>query len=80
MQGLFGGRGQRWRTIAGMVGVITAALFASAVGLTGALLSDHSLAVALIAGGIAFAVLIVGLRRAQGAAWRKASSTHLPVN
>src|SRR5438045_3421476 len=32
MQGLFGGRMQRWRTIAGMIAVITAALPASAAG------------------------------------------------
>jgi hypothetical protein len=80
MQGLFGGRGQRWRTIAGMVAVITAALWASAIGLVGALVSSHSLAVALIAGGIAFAVIIAGLSRVQGAAWRHASSTHLSVD
>lgn len=79
MQGLFGSRGQRWRTIAGMVAVITAALAASAVGLVGALVAGHSLAVALIAGGIAFAALLVALSRMQGAAWRTASTTHLSV-
>jgi hypothetical protein len=79
MQGLFGNRGQRWRTIAGMVAVITAALAGSAVGLAAALLSGHSLAVALIAGGAAFAVLVVALSRVQGAAWRNASATHLSV-
>jgi hypothetical protein len=79
MQGLFGGRGQRWRTIAGMVGVITAAISGSAVGLVGALVSHHSLAVALVAGGIAFAVIAVVLSRVQGAAWRDASATHLPL-
>jgi hypothetical protein len=79
MQGLFGSRGQRWRTIAGMVAVITAALSRAAVGLVGALLSGHSLAVALIAGGVAFAVIAAVLSRVQGAAWRQASAEHLPV-
>jgi hypothetical protein len=74
VQGLFGGRGQRWRTIAGMVAVITAALAASGVGLAAALLSHHSLAAALIAGAVAFAALLAALSRAQGAAWRRASA------
>jgi hypothetical protein len=75
-QGLFGGRGQRWRTIAGMIAVITAALTASAVGLVAALLSGHSVAAALIAGGLAFAVLVAVFSRVQGAAWSRASATH----
>jgi hypothetical protein len=80
MQGLFGGRGQRWRTIAGMISVITAALTGATVGLVGALVSHHSLVVALVAGGIAFAAVVVALSRMQGAAWRHASSAHLPVS
>lgn len=75
-QGLFGDRGQRWRTIAGMIAVITAALAASTVGLVAALLSGHSLAAALIAGGVAFAALVAVLSRVQGAAWARASATH----
>jgi hypothetical protein len=76
MQGLFGGRMQRWRTIAGMLAVITAALAASAVGLVAAIASDHSLAAALIAGGVTFLVVVALLSRVQGAAWRHAQETH----
>jgi VIT1/CCC1 family predicted Fe2+/Mn2+ transporter len=76
IQGLFGSRGQRWRTIAGMIAVITSALAASAVGIAAALLSHHSLAAALIAGGVAFAAIAAVLSRVQGAAWARASTTN----
>jgi hypothetical protein len=79
VQGLFGNRGQRWRTIAGMIAVITAALCGSAVGLVAALVSGHSLAAALIAGGVAFVAVAASLSRVQGAAWMQASATHIGV-
>jgi hypothetical protein len=80
VQGLFGSRMQRWRTIAGMIGVITAALCGSAAGLVAALATAHSLAAALSAGGVVFAAVVAGLSRAQGAAWAQASATHLGVD
>ena len=46
VMGILGGRWQAWRTIAGMIAVITAALAASAAGLLAAVASDHSLAAA----------------------------------
>jgi hypothetical protein len=79
MQGLFGDRGQRWRTIAGMIAVITAALAGSTVGLAAALIFGHSLLAALIAGGVTFVVGIARLSRVQGAAWAQASAGHLSV-
>jgi hypothetical protein len=80
VQGLFGSRGQRWRTIAGMIGVITAALAGATVGLAAALAAGHSLAAALIAGGVAFAVIVTAFSRVQGAAWAGASATHIDVD
>jgi hypothetical protein len=79
VQGLFGSRGQRWRTIAGMIGVITAALCGSAAGLVAALATGHSLLAALIAGGVVFAAVVAALSRVQGAAWAQASATHIGV-
>src|SRR5437870_4568601 len=52
VQGLWAGRWQGYRTVAGMVAVITAVLAGSAVGLLAAVVSDHSLAAALVAGGV----------------------------
>jgi hypothetical protein len=80
MQGLFGGRGQRWRTIAGMVAVITAALAASTAGLVAALASDHLLAAALPTGGVVFFAIVTALSRYQGAAWRRASAAQLNID
>jgi len=59
--------------------VITAALCGSAVGLVAALVSGHSLAAALIAGGVAFVAVAASLSRVQGAAWMQASATHIGV-
>jgi hypothetical protein len=44
VQGLWGGRWQKFRTVAGMVAVVTAVLAGSAIGLLAAVVSDHSLA------------------------------------
>jgi hypothetical protein len=53
VQGLWASRGQGYRTIAGMVAVITSVLAGSSVALLAAVISGHSLAAALVAGGIA---------------------------
>ena len=46
-----------------MVAVITAVLAGSAIGLLAAVASDHSLAAALVAGGLAAAVGLAALMR-----------------
>lgn len=46
------GRWQGYLTVGGMVGMVTAVLAGSAVGLLAAIVFDHSLAVALAAGGL----------------------------
>ncbi len=75
--GLGGGRWQAYRTAASMVAVITAVLAGSAVGLLAAIVSAHSLAAALAAGGTAAVIALAALMRRQGSAWKR--STSLPI-
>ena len=57
-----------------MVGVITAVLAGSAVGLLTTTVSAHSLAAALAAGGTAAAATLAALMRYQGSAWKRSAS------
>jgi hypothetical protein len=77
VQGLWGGRWQRYRTVAGMVSVITAVLAGSAAGLLAALVAHHALAAALAAGGFVAVGALLALMRSQGSAWKRAAS--LPI-
>lgn len=77
VQGLRAGSWQGFRTIAGMVAVITAVLTGSDVGLAAALVTDHSLAIALIAGLAVAAVALRLLMRYQGRAWLTAATLPL---
>jgi hypothetical protein len=72
--GLGGGRWQAYRTAASMVAVITAVLAGSAVGLLAAIVSAHSLAAALVAGGTAAVATLAALMRRQGSAWKRSVS------
>jgi hypothetical protein len=78
VQGLSGGRWQAFRTVAGMVAFITAVLAGSAVGLLAAIVSAHSLAAALAAGGTAAAATLAALMRYQTSVWMR-SASHLVV-
>ena len=80
VQGLWGGRWQRYRTVAGMVATITAVLAGSAVGLLSATISDHSLAAALVAGGLAAAAALVTSMHHQAAVWKRAALTPITAN
>jgi len=71
-QGLSGGHWQAYRTVAGMVGVITAVLAGSAIGLLAAIAFGHSLVAALASGGMVFIVAFGALMRYQHAAWARA--------
>jgi hypothetical protein len=75
--GLPRSRWQGWRSIAGMVAVITAALAGSAAGLLAAVASDHSLAAALPAAAAVGIVVLWTLMRRQYAVWTQASGTQL---
>jgi hypothetical protein len=74
VQGLWGGRWQGFRTVAGMVAVITAVLAGSAVGLLTAIVSAHSLPAALAAGGAAAVAALAALMRYQTSAWKRSAS------
>jgi hypothetical protein len=74
VQGLSGGRWQAYRTVAGMVAFITAVLAGSAVGLLAAIVSAHSLAAALAAGGTAAVATLAALMRYQESAWKRSAS------
>jgi hypothetical protein len=74
VQGLWGGAWQGYRTVAGMVAVITAVLAGSAVGLLTAIVSAHSLPAALAAGGAAAVAALAALMRYQTSAWKRSAS------
>jgi hypothetical protein len=75
VQGLWGGGWQGYRTVAGMVAVITAVLAGSAVGLLTAIVSAHSLVAALAAGGAAAVATLAALMRYQASVWKRSAST-----
>src|SRR3954452_20744498 len=72
--GLRTGRWQAFRTVAAMVAVITAVLAGSATGLLTAVASKHSLAAALVAGGLVALAALAGMMRIQQSAWEQATS------
>lgn len=70
-------RWQGWRSIAGMVAVITAALAGSAAGLLAAVASNHSLAAALPAGAAVGIAIVWTLMRRQNILWTEANTAQL---
>jgi hypothetical protein len=77
IQGLRGGRWQKFLTVAGMVGLVTAALTGSAAGLLVAVLADHTLIAALAAGIPVALAALFALMRLQASAWQRTSTTRL---
>ena len=75
--GLWAGRRQYFRTVAGMVAVITAVLAGSGTGLLAAITSDHSLTAALIAGGAAAVAALSAMVRHQQSGWERAAAVPL---
>jgi hypothetical protein len=80
VQGLPGGRWQDFRTVAGMVTLITAVLAGSAAALAAIQISDHSLAAALIAGAVVALAALAVLMRIQRAAWERAATDPLSAD
>jgi hypothetical protein len=78
--GLPRSRWQGWRSIAGMVAVITAALAGSAAGLLAAVASNHSLAAALPAGAAVAIANVWTLMHRQNAIWTQASGEQLNID
>jgi hypothetical protein len=79
-EGLMGGLWQGFRTVAGMLGMITAVLAGSTAALIAILVSDHSLAAALITGAVVALAALVGLMRFQWSAWEQAAATPLTAD
>jgi ABC-type uncharacterized transport system permease subunit len=57
-----------------MVAVITAVVAGSAIGLLAAVASEHSLAAALVAGGVVAIAALAAMMRLQESAWERATS------
>ena len=72
--GLGEGRWQALRSVAAMVAVITAVLAGSAIGLLAVVVPEHSLAAALVAGGVAALAAVSAMMRRQQSAWEQATS------
>jgi hypothetical protein len=75
VQGLRGGRWQKYVTVAGMVGVVTAVLAGAAAALLAAVIFDHKLVAALIAGAPVGVAVLLGLMRYEGSAWAHAATS-----
>ena len=72
MQRVPGDRWQGYRTVAGMVAVITAVLAGSTAALAAILIFDHSLAAAVIAGMAVAVPALIAMIRHQDSAWQRA--------
>jgi hypothetical protein len=79
VQGVFAGRSQGFRTVAGMVAMITSVLAGSTVGLATAVASGHVLGLALTVALIVAAAALAALMRYQARAWARAAAVR-PTN
>ena len=77
MERVPGDRWQGYRTVAGMVAVITAVLAGSSAALAAVLIFDHSLAAAVIAGALASLPTMIALIRHQDSTWERAATEPL---
>jgi hypothetical protein len=72
-----GDRWQGYRTVAGMVAVITSVLAGSTAALAAILIFDHSLAAAVISGTLVALPTMIAMIRHQDAAWERAATEPL---
>jgi hypothetical protein len=77
MQRVPGDRWQGYRTVAGMVAVLTAVLAGSTAALAAILIFDHSLAAAVISGAVVALPAMVALIRHEDSAWHRAAAEPL---
>ena len=77
MQRVPGDRWQGFRTVAGMVAVITAVLAGSTAALAAILISGHSLAAAVISGTLVALPTMIAMIRHQDSAWERAATEPL---
>jgi hypothetical protein len=72
-----GDRWQGYRTVAGMVAVITAVLAGASAALAAILIFDHSLAAAVISGTLVALPALIAMIRHQELAWERAAGEPL---
>src|SRR5262245_59482507 len=72
-----GDRWQGYRTVAGMIAVITAVLAGSTAALAAILIFDHSLPAAVIAGAAVALPVMLAMIRHQDSAWERAATEPL---
>jgi hypothetical protein len=77
MQRVPGDRWQGYRTVAGMVAVITAVLAGSTAALAAILIFDNSLAAAVISGTLVALPTMIAMIRYQDSAWERAATEPL---
>jgi ABC-type sugar transport system permease subunit len=77
LQRVPGDRWQGYRTVAGMVAVLTAVLAASTAALAAILIFDHSLAAAVISGAVVAIPVMIALIRHEDVAWQRAAAKPL---
>jgi hypothetical protein len=77
MQRVPGDRWQGYRTVAGMVAVITAVLAGSTAALAAVLIFDHSVAAAVISGVVVALPTMIAMIRYQDSAWERAAAVPL---
>ena len=77
MQRVPGDRRQGYRTVAGMVAVITAVLAGSTAALAATLIFDHSLAAAVVSGTLVAVPTLAAMIRYQDSEWERAASDPL---
>jgi hypothetical protein len=71
---------QGFRTVAGMVSVITAVLAGSTAALVAIVISDHSLAAAVVSGALVALPALLAMIRIQNSAWEQAAGAPLGPN
>lgn len=71
IQGLPGGYRQGFRTVAGMIGVITSVLTGSVTGLLAAIATDHSAIAGFVTGGGVTLAALAALLRFLNSAWQQ---------
>jgi hypothetical protein len=77
MQRVPGDRWQGYRTVAGMIAVITAVLAGSTAALAAILIFDHSLAAAVISGTLIAVPTMIAMIRYQDLEWERAAADPL---
>jgi hypothetical protein len=72
-----GDRWQGYRTVAGMVAVLTAVLAGSTAALAAILIFDHSLAAAVISGAVVAVPVVIAMIRHEDSTWQRAAAEPL---